>query len=54
MKSVTNRSIMDKKKNYKQPIVEQAEMLQGSIVMAGSPTGLGVNPEPIETGQGGD
>ena len=26
------------KKMYKQPIVEQAEMLKGSIVMAGSPT----------------
>ena len=25
------------KKMYKKPIVEQAEMLQGSIVMAGSP-----------------
>ena len=43
------------KKNYNQPIVEQAEMLQGSIVMAGSPTGgITVSPEPIDPGVGGD
>ena len=41
-------------KMYKQPIVEQAEVLQGSIVMAGSPTGVNINPDPIPSGEGGD
>ena len=42
------------KKMYKQPIVEQAEMLQGSIVMAGSPNGINVNSDPIPSNEGGD
>ena len=43
------------KKNYKQPIVEQAEMKLSSMVMAGSPTGIGVNNnDPIPGGEGGD
>ena len=40
------------KKMYKKPIVEQAEMLTGSIVMAGSPGGLPVG-DPVP-GEGGD
>ena len=38
------------KKMYKKPIVEQAEMLQGSIVMAGSPAPGTLNNSGSGTG----
>ena len=38
------------KKMYKQPSVEQAEMLTGSIVMAGSPAGIGAGTGNGTTG----
>ena len=36
MKSVTNRALWAKKKMYKQPIVEQTEMMPQSVILSGS------------------
>ena len=37
MKSVTNRALWAKKKNYIKPIVETAQLKPANIVLAGSP-----------------
>ena len=42
------------KKNYNQPIVEATEVQATSLMVAGSPTGIGVSETPIEAGDGGD
>lgn len=40
-------------KLYSQPSVECAQVLSGSMVMAGSP-GINVGNEPIDPNEGGD
>ena len=44
-----------KKKLYNQPIVEQTRLMPSTIVLAGSPKGVTVDPSaPIPGGAGGD
>ena len=42
------------KKTYEIPSVILTQLMPSTIVLAGSPTGVTVKPDPIPSGSGGD